>query len=595
MYTTDVVQIVDLYARYYKEREQKTTKIDPNAEAKSLSQTIVALGRNSDKIAIIAKDDDRRLNAYEQAGYKIQPMNGNRRDEVRHFIRQMTTQIKQTKPKYLVLVTDDPDFVHLCDDAASITELAVWTSSDPAPRELMDKNYGWRPLEDLLPDLKISRIDVRLDLENIFIGLVQRGWCPNLQELIEAIRLAVDGLGEVVTITGYADFDELDRHHGGPNINWQRAFTLAGGESRYVVNQRGKNTADMKIADDIRTLVERDHSAGTAIDIICLATMDRDFRPIADTVRRHGKKVVVLGLKGGLSHELERAASEVRYLDDFLKFSLPDQPDSVLTKPPQPSQREEAALMMRISVWMRRNHWRWVYRDRLDREFGGATETLRKLIADGWLTSSPNGSVDAQGQARMLEPNPKNSASMTAHYLASWIPARLDYCLRQMPYVDSNFLATGMARDKTLAQMGVGQTRIEVENWLDAAVSAGIVVAKKQPHPRTPTKLITTWLLPECSTPPVDKDVQTKKMDYQLTSSYLRQLLTQGLSDTDLTKLLFDNFLEVYRDVEGAPKVTRIQALLDYVERCNLNDKLMAAIHEVNPTLSGGSQLAIAA
>lgn len=589
MYSYDVVQIVDTYRSYYDGRRQ-TMKFDPDAEAQSLSMLAKALGRNDRKIAIIAQGDEQRLNAYQRAGYETHTMNGNRAEDLRQFIIKMKAQVKHTPPHHVILVSDDPEFVHLCDSVTPPSRLAVWTNSSTPPRELTDPSYGWRPLEELLPNLKISRIDVRIDLENIFIGLRQRGWQPNLRELIEAIRQAMESHGEIVTITGYADFDELSRHDG-PNINLQRELTLAGGESRYVVNQRGKNTADMKIADDIRTLVEHDPGTGGAIDIIAIATMDRDFRHIVDTAKARGKKVFVLALEGGLSRELEGVASGVYYLDRFLNLTLPNKQEAENEAPPQ---REDVAFMMRIAALMHRNRWRFVYRDRLEQEFGESSGRLHKLIANGWLSPSPNGSVDAQGHARTLEVNPNNTTAQAAHYLARWIPARLDFCLTRkgMPHVDSHYMAYGMTGDSTLSRLGVGQTRLAAENWLYAAASAGLVVATEQPHPKNPSKLITTWGLPEkeaASSQEADETVNETAVAMPSppakNSSHLRQLLTHGLSDSELTRLLFDYFLPVHREFEGTPKVTRIQAVIDYVELRNQHDELLAAIREVNPAL----------
>lgn len=584
MYTYDVVQIVDVYRSYY-EGPRQGKKVDHDAEAQGLSMLVKALGRNDRKIALIAQDDDSRREAYQRAGYETHTMNGSRTEELRQFTIRMTREIRQAPPKHMVLVTDDPDFAHLCDAVSPATHLAIWTSSAQPPRELTDPSYDWRPLNEMMPSTKIPRIDVRIDLENIFIGLVKRGWKPNLRELNEAIRQSLDGLGEVISLTGYADFDELNRHHGGPGLNWQRELMLAGCESRYVINQHGKNTADMKIADDIRTLVEHDPNAGGAIDIIGLATMDRDFRHIVDTARSRGKKVIVLGLRDGLSRELQGAASQVRYLDGFLQMPTTRQQEA---EPGAPPQREDLALMMEIADWMNGNRWRFVFRDRLEQEFSNSAERLRQLIADGWLVASSNSTVDAKGQPRMLEPNPNHTAARAAHYLARWLPGRLDHCLNQrnMPHVDSKYLAEGMTRDRTLVQMGVGQTRSDAERWLWAAADARLIIATQHPHPKNAAKLITTWRLLESE----DAGGAVEETDNNITvtphqSGHLRQLLTQGLSDGELTQLLFDHFRPVHREVDGAPKFARIQALLGYVEARKQQTELLTAITQINPAL----------
>lgn len=595
MFSHDVVQIVDVYP-HHPEKHKQTMKIDPDGEAQSLSMLVNPLGRDARKIAIVAKDDERRLLAYQRAGYETHPMNGNRPTELRQFIRHMTTQIKQIAPKHTVVVSDDPEFVYLCEAVAQHTGLAVWANSATVPRELMEPAYGFRPLEELLPNLKIPRIDVRIDLENIFIGLVQRGWRPNLRELLDAIRQALEDLGEIVGITGYADWGELNRHHGGPNANWQRELTLAGGESRYVVNQHGKNTADMKVVDDIRTLVEHE-PAGGGIDIIGLATMDRDFRHIVDTARGRGKKVVLLALKGGLSRELEGVANEVRYLDSLLK--LPNQGSANGAAAPE---SEDVALAMRVAALMNRNRWRFAYRDRLEQEFAKDGERLSRLIGEGWFAPAENSPLDSNGQARMLEPNRENPHARAASYMARWIPARLEYCLLQrgMPHVDTNYLATGMARDRTLSEMDIGQTRTAAENWLRAAENAGLIVATQQPHSQSPTKVITTWRLPSDPTPaaegqpePEPSEAETTPID--LTTSKLRRLLTQGLSDAELTRVLFDYFREVHTEVGDAPKHTRIQALLEHVAMRGRQQELLAAISEINKALAEETWVPVAA
>lgn len=592
----DVVQIVDAYQHVHAGRRH-TMKNDPDGEAQGLSMLVKLLGRNARKIAIVSRDDDSRLLAYGREDYEIIKMNGDRDVELRKFIRQMTSQIENDEPKHTVLVSDDPEFVYLCEAAAKHTDLAVWANSRTVPKELTEPSYNFRPLEELLPSLKIPRIDVRLDLENIFIGLVQRGWQPNLRELLDGVRCSMEDLGEIVTITGYADWAELARHHGGPGVDWQREFALAGGESRYVVNQHGKNTADMRLADDVRTLVEHNAAAASVVDVICLATMDRDFRPIVETAQRRGKRVVVLGLEGGVSRELETVASQVRYLDKYLRLAGPNKGAEAAAPP----QREEVALMMRIAAWMHRNRWRAVYRDRLEHEFAEVVEGVRGLIADGWLVPCADSLTDARGQARKLEPNPEHTTARAALHLAHWLPSRLNYCLRQrgMPHVDTNYLAGGMARDTTLSRLGVAQTRKAAENWLYTAEAAGLVEHARLPHPQNPERTITTWRLPaeEAAAPPAP-GAEARKAEVAETggsaphsdTSHLRQLMLDGLNDDELTRLTFDYFRPVYRAVEREPKFARVQALLDYVERCDQREKLLAAIHEVNSALGAVPQ-----
>ncbi|MEN3330921.1 MAG: hypothetical protein V7641_286 [Blastocatellia bacterium] len=595
----DVVQIVDALPRPDEGHKHAMT-MAPVDMAKGLSQLIKPLGRNSRKIALVSNNDDKSYAAYMDAQYETHKMSGDLATQTMRFVQDTVKRLKGNLPKNMVLVTDDPKLVMLCDSLPPDVNLKVWANSATAPPELTEMDHCFQPLEDMLPNLKIAQIDVRIDLENIFIGLVKRGWRPNMHELMAAIRQGIEKKcpgGHIVSTTGYADFDALNRHHGGPTINWQRELTMAGGDSRYVINQHGKNTADMKIADDIRTVVEHDSNTG-AIDVIGLVTMDRDFRHVVERVKSRGKKAIVLGLQDGLSRELENIASDVCHLDDYLKIPKAGHKAAPPSVPPR---REDTALMMKIGAWMNQNRFGYVYRDKLEQEFSKEAEGLHKLIADGWFTAARNSSFDSQGQPRALEPNPEHPTACAARYLAGWITSRLDYCLNQkgMPYVDGNFLANGMARERKLVENGVGQTRADAESWLHTAAAAGLVVAQEQEHPQTPGKYITIWRLPEQTAqtetaPAVEDDSNAPQsepvLDFRKTASqpelnHLRKLLTYGLNDNDLNCLLLDYFVEVYRKCEGSSKSVKVQAALEYVERHNAYNKLLEAIKNQSPGL----------
>ena len=622
----EVLQIVDTY--YYGHPSRRhTMKNDPDNEARTLATLVKLLGPDAHKIAIVAHNDDARTIAYGREGYQIIKMNGDRDAELRKFISKTTRQIERDKPKHTVIASDDPQFVYLCEAASKYSDVAVWAHSDTAPQELKEAGYNFRPLEDLLPDLKIPKIDVRFDVENIVIGLADRGWEPDLGELVAAINRSTEDLGEILTITGYADWTELERRHGRRGVDLQRQFAMAGGESRYLINKHGKNSADMKLADDVRDLVE--HGSPGVVDIICMVTMDRDFRPIIETAQRRGKRVVVIGLEGGVSRDLEMMANDVRYLDKFVKL-----PTTASTNAPE-AHRHQVALMLRIAAWLHLNRWRAVYRDRLEHEFASDLDGVRELIDGGWLVPSPGSTTDAQGRAHRLEPNPEHTTARAALYLAQWLPRRLNFCLKQrgMPHVDTNYVANGMTHDATLSQLGVAQTRKAAENWLYTAEAAGLVVHAKQPHPQSPDRTITTWRPagdePAAATgaatestaaanaeatsaqAPAAQPTSVHETDAHATTpppttarataaeavgettaapphsdtSYVRHLLTNRLSDGELTRLAFDYFRIVHREVDGQPKHVRAQALLDFAERRDQMAHLLAAIREVNPAV----------
>jgi hypothetical protein len=128
-------------------------------------------------------------------------------------------------------------------------------------------------------------------------------------------------------------------------------------------------------------------------------------------------------------------------------------------------------------------------------------------------------------------------------------------------------------------------------------------MAKQVPHPNSPEKRITTWHLTEqaaaeaaaqvaqqaTAAQPSAQVVEIEGAAFQ-SSSALRDLLTNGLSDAELTTLLYDNFQPVYRQVGAVARHERIQALLEYVEPRNQSDQLLAAIRRINPALFDAPQ-----
>jgi uncharacterized LabA/DUF88 family protein len=485
----DVVLIADQYNRYHK-AIQGNHKIDPSYEARGLKQTIKAFGRDDQSIAIVAEHDQEGLNAYAQAGFEIVSMNGNRGSEVHAFITRMSDSLSANPPKHLIAVTEDPVFDFLLRDIAKRgrTHLGVWVPSAYIPQLFNNPAYDSRPLEELLPEIKVAKIDVCLDYENLHIGLKQMGWTPDPKTLIDAAKRAVADLGEVVNIAAYADWDLLSK---GSNLNIQRELTLLDIKTHYLVNIRGKNTADMEIADDIRTLLEQSTDNQNSADIVVIGTRDRDFRKTVQTAKDKGKKIFVLTLQEGLSRELERVAGDnIRYLDKYLP--LPKLSTGFIKQT-----NEHAELAMRAVVWLYNQRWKWAHTDKLIAAIApepDGAKCLQRAIDDGVFIEGP--------QLRTLTPNEDHPQIQEARHLVRWLPDRVGYLLRtkKMPYVDTNYLARGMEMDQTFSRLGVGQTRADAERLLSLAEKLGVVVKKPQPHPKAPEKLlIDTWWLPETS------------------------------------------------------------------------------------------------
>lgn len=495
----EVILVVDQFNRY-KDATKRGEKIDPSYEAQGLAQLIKPFGRHEQRIAIVSTEDTLGTTAYQNAGYETISVNGNRAEELTKFIRRMNRTIDTTRPQQLVIVTTDPAFSILCDQAVytNQTKLAVWAPGATVPPELTEAAYGYRPLEDLLPNIKIPRVDIRIDWENLYIGLEKRGWKPDPKGLIEALKAEAATLGTPVSIVAYADWTLLSK---GNKQDPQRELALLGVETRYQVNISGKNSADMKIADDISTLLERDHGAPDGVDVILLGTCDRDFRPTVERAKAKGKRLVVVGLEQGVSWQLKQVAGEVRYLDQRLDLSSNPRPSDGVHSTPW---EDNAELLMRVWAYLNKKNWKWVYTDTLieDADLGPDGEgRMRRAVETRLFTRRFRQTKDELNQTSEKEtliPNQGHILVQATSYLSRWIPNRIGYCLQErgMPWVDSNFLAKGMAMDNQLQKLGVGQERREVDGWLHLAEKAGLVVKEERASPHNPERIINTWTLP---------------------------------------------------------------------------------------------------
>jgi uncharacterized LabA/DUF88 family protein len=358
---------------------------------------------------------------------------------------------------------------------------------------LASATYRFRSTEALLTNSgSLPEVDVRIDFENLYLGMEQQGLTTDLEQIIAAIQLAAAEPGGHVTMVAYADWYALFKR---ASFEVQYALRRMGVEICDVASQRGKNSSDMRIVDDVRTLIEQDSFSPNSRRKIVLVTGDSDFCTIVKTSQTRGHKVSIISLRSCLSRALEQAANEVRYLDDLLAPQANDAVNEITEV------SAYAGLVMRIVHQLHQHNWKWTYIDKLALP-RFEEELLRQAILAGIFIRSERIAFDAgqsQHAAATITPNNGHPLVKVIHHLIEWLPDRIAYCLNEkhMPYVDSNFLARGMALDKILQQLGAGQNREEAEEWLGLAASIGVITKKQQSHPGSPSKIINTWWLPQ--------------------------------------------------------------------------------------------------
>jgi len=490
----EVVAVVDV-DQLARDAQERGKKINQEKDADAISALIKVIGTRSHRYALVAEQDDRGRKAYQKAGFEIISVNGNRFEEVIRFINQRGEALRSGRVRHLVLVTTDTTFTVLADQAdPKATTVSFWAPESSIPRELTLPPYDFRDLDEMLPGS--PKVAILIDFENIWYGVKNKiGVTPGLEGIIEAIKKVGNEFGEVKKITAYADWELLGKE---VQRNIQRELVQMDVDTQYLINIRGKNTADMRVANDMRDMIERGSGGRDDVDTILLATGDRDFRDIVKTAIQRGKKVVIMAVRNGVSAELANIASETRYIDDYIKQAAKPNASNDKNLPVVRPWTPSAAFILKLASQINGADKSWIPNSDLEAlGFTDLPNMVQHYVEGGLIARETKTGADGQ-TVNGIKLNMRNTVVQAITRLLWWAPDRITYCHRKgMPYVDSAFLAKGFSMDKNFQSWGIGQTRNEANGWLDLLARHGVIVKKTQPHKDTPEHTITTWWLPE--------------------------------------------------------------------------------------------------
>jgi len=143
------------------------------------------------------------------------------------------------------------------------------------------------------------------DVSDVIAGLVQR-----------LRRYMMDKYNEeAISLDAYADFERISE-------SAQGALYLIGVETHNVLGTDHKNAADMKLCiDALATLYTRQE-----IRSFVVVAGDRDYIPVIQHLKKHGRTVRVVGFPASVSGDLLTNVGEENFLDasQFLPERRPD-------------------------------------------------------------------------------------------------------------------------------------------------------------------------------------------------------------------------------------------------------------------------------
>ena len=380
----------------------------------------------------------------------------------------------------LIIATNDPtvlsllDHLHLPPGARVRVWGEVGAASTTAP------NVVFQPLETIL-GIKGQLVALYIDFENIAISLDKQGYTVNLEHLIARFVSQARAHGQVVKMAAYAPWGQR-------------------GSLPPVFNLPGKNSADMRIARDVMADLMHAENA----DIFIMASGDRDFNEVINALRTHNKQVIVWGVRGSISRQVEtNPAVLIEYIEDFTSMqphealgrlygTTAPEPAPAIAAPPvdvRPSQWVSAILQYDSMENADQGISQHALEDQLlavnavvsrDR----AAHLVTQALAMDIFRASPDGqTLFLNDQHPLVE-----QTRLVRDRIVARVANTLD--VRGWEYVNYGFLLKGIAMDRELDRPGLNLNDQWRSEWVDCLVREGILHRELIPHRHNPDDLV---------------------------------------------------------------------------------------------------------
>ncbi|MEO8607772.1 MAG: NYN domain-containing protein [Chloroflexota bacterium] len=400
----------------------------------------------------------------------------------------------------LILATNSQDLIPLVRRVKTTRNARVrmWGFDNVLTGTEFASEVVFQPLDSLL-GIQTKNVAVYVDFENIAISLNEQGFVVNLDHLIERFLSQAKAHGQVVKMAAYAPWGQ--RGSLPPLVDSMGREVADDAPSRLmlanidpVFNLPGKNSADMRIARDVIT----DASHSDSADVVIMASGDRDFNQVLNSLRQRNKQVIVWGVRGSTSRQLEKNPGlQLEYIEDFTNLqthqslSTAGLSDGAEITPFTPSQWSSVIVQF----------------DRLATVIGAEVMSVHQLVDQlqevGAVISRPRGE-DLVSQAMSLgilkAVTANGSISLNANHpivektrlIRDRVVVRVlnTLTVRGWEYVNYGFLLKGLAMDRDLDRPGMNFSDQWRSEWIDCLVREQILVRELLPHRHNPEDLV---------------------------------------------------------------------------------------------------------
>ncbi len=188
---------------------------------------------------------------------------------------------------------------------------------------------------------KANRDDVAVfvDFENVYVSVREKfDASPNFEVIMDRC----EDYGRIVIARAYADWYRYPRVTSALFANGVEPMYVP---TYYYDREMGRTGRPIKNSVDIHLCIDAMRTLFTQPNIrkFVLVTGDRDFIPLVNAIRQHGKDVIIIGIGGAASAHLAQSADEFLFYEQLADLKAPgtSRMAPVLIEEPRREERRE--------------------------------------------------------------------------------------------------------------------------------------------------------------------------------------------------------------------------------------------------------------
>lgn len=384
------------------------------------------------------------------------------------------------------------------------TRVRMWGSEDVLQGTEFANQIIFQPLESLL-GIKTNHVSVFIDFENIAISLAQNGYMLNVDRVIAGFIAQARAYGSIVKMAAYAPWGTRGTlpplvDNQGREIAEDVPSRLMMANIDPVFNLPGKNSADLRIARDV--LMDASHQQ-SASDVYILASGDRDFNQVINSIVQGGKTVIIWGVRGSTSRQLaNHPAITLEYVEDFLELTkyqdtlgqttlaeandeefLPSQWSSLVIQFDRYSAMQDTAQLTVAELDQQ------LVRAGVVSQTERGDELVKQAVSLGVLRQANNGALSLNANHPIVEKTRAIVDAITRRVANTLIA-------RGWAYVNYGFLLNGLAMEREITRPGMNLDDQWRSHWIDALVREHLLKRDLLPHRNNPDDLVPVISLP---------------------------------------------------------------------------------------------------